>query len=83
MARPGIVTCMSNGAKIAIFRVTAVATAVLWVIQGWRLIQGESIGSGPVAFLWLVVFGLYLLAVPWSAEARAAAKAGRANQAVR
>lgn len=74
---------MSNGAKIAIFRVTAVATAVLWVIQGWRLIQGESIDSGPIALLWLVFFGLYLLAVPWSADARAAAKAERAAQSVR
>lgn len=70
---------MNNGAKILIFRVTAIGTAVLWIIQGWRLIQGESIDSGPVALLWLVFFGLYLLALPWSAEARAKAKAERAG----
>ena len=73
---------MSNGAKIAIYRAAAIATAVLWVIQGWRLLRGESIGSGPIALLWLVFFGIYLLAIPWSADARADAKAERAAQSV-
>jgi hypothetical protein len=68
---------MSDGAKIMLYRIAAVATICLWVIQAWRLIRGESIDSGPIALLWLVFFGLYLLAVPWSADARQAAKALR------
>jgi hypothetical protein len=70
---------MSDGGKIRLYRIAAVATICLWAIQAWRLVRGESIDSGPVALLWLVGFGLYLLAVPWSADARLGAKAHRAS----
>ena len=69
---------MSDGVKIRLYRIAAVSTICVWVIQAWRLVRGESIDSGPVALIWLVFFGLYLLAVPWSADARQAAKAQRA-----
>jgi hypothetical protein len=49
------------------------------VIQVLRFIRGESIDSGAIALLWLIVFGLYLVAVPWSADARQAAKATRVS----
>lgn len=65
---------VSNGAKIAIYRILSVVTAVLWVAQMWRAIRGEHVDSGPIDVLWLIFFGLFLLAVPWSADARAESK---------
>jgi hypothetical protein len=75
--RTGSITRVSNGVKIAIYRVLSVATAVFWVAQGWRAIRGGDIDSGPIAVLWLSFFGLFLLAIPWSADARAERKSRR------
>lgn len=77
MELPGTISRVSNGAKIAIYRVLSVATAVFWVAQGWRAIRGEDVDSGPIAVLWLIFFGLFLLAIPWSADARAETKRRR------
>ena len=68
---------MDDKAKITVFRVLWVATGCLWAVQVVRVIRGDPLDAGPVAVVWLTVWGLFLLAAPWSASARRAAKASK------
>ena len=72
---------MSDGAKIAVFRVLWVATGCLWAIQLVRVIRGGSLDEGPIALIWLLVWGVFLIATPWSAAARRTAKQRRRETA--
>ena len=72
---------ISDRSKVAIYRVLTAAAVALWLLQVRRLLRGENLDSGPTALPWLVVSGLYLVVVPWTADAREARQGRTATDA--